>query len=67
MYATAMVGALLLAVAAYKLIKRALGGLSADSTEIDDLRKKAREQFAVGDPSFREGNTPAALQRMHRR
>jgi hypothetical protein len=48
---------LLLAVAAYKLIKRALGGQSADSTEIDDLRKKIREQFAVGDPSFREGNT----------
>lgn len=57
MYATAVVGALLLAVAAYKLIKRALGGQSADSTEIDDLRKKVREQFAVGDPSFREGNT----------
>jgi hypothetical protein len=57
MYATAVVGAILLAVAAYKLIERALGGQSADSTEIDDLRKKVRQHFAVGDPSFREGNT----------
>jgi hypothetical protein len=40
MYATAVVGALLLAVAAYKLIQGTLRDSAADSSEIDDLRKK---------------------------
>jgi len=40
MYATAVVGAVLLAVAAYKLMQGTLRDSAADSSEMDDLRKK---------------------------